>query len=244
MIRIILYLMKLLVALLFALFFSACQFNSGKTVTGSGNVKTENRNLSGFTGISVQRALEVEVEQSDKFEVVVEADDNILSHITTDVRNGILVIETDINNFDNVNKKKIRVKMPTVNSLESSSASFIKSKNTLIAENLTLDASSASRIEVSVESENLSCESSSGSTIEIQGKAIKLNADSSSGSTVNAKNLLTNDIIATSGSGSSINVHPILSLAAEASSGSSIHYNNVPKKLAKSTSSGGDVSQQ
>lgn len=244
MIRIILYLMKLLVALLFAIFFSACQFNSGKTVTGSGNVKTENRNLSGFTGISVQRALEVEVEQSDKFEVIVEADDNILSHITTDVRDGILVIETDINNFDNVNKKKIRVKMPTVNSLESSSAAFIKSKNTLITENLTLDASSASRIEVSVEAENLTLDSSSGSNIDIHGKAIKLNADASSGSQIDADDLMVNDIISSSSSGSSTSVYPILSLNAEASSGSSIHYFNVPKKLVKSTSSSGDVSQK
>lgn len=244
MIRIIIYLMKLLVALLFAVFFSSCQFSSGKTVTGSGNVKTENRNLSGFTGISVQRALEVEVEQSDKFEVVVEADDNLLSHITTDVRDGILVIETDINNFDNVNKKKIRVKMPTINSLESSSAASIKSKNTLITENLSLDASSASRIEVSVEAENLTLESSSGSNIDIHGKAIKLNAEASSGSQIEANDLLVNDIIASSSSGSSTSVHPILSLNAEASSGSSIHYFSVPKKLVKSTSSGGDVSQK
>lgn len=235
--------MKLIVALLFAIFFSACEFNTGKTITGSGNVKTENRNLSGFTGISVQRALEVEVEQSDKFEVVVEADDNILSHITTEIRDGILVIETDVNNFDNVNKKKIRVKMPKVNSLESSSSASIKSKNTLITENLTLDASSASRIEISVEAENLTLDSSSGSNIDIHGKALKLNADASSGSQIDADDLMANDIIASSSSGSSTSIHPILSLTAEASSGSSIHYFNIPKKLVKSTSSGGDVSQ-
>lgn len=244
MIRIIIYLMKLILVLLFSLFFSSCQINGGKTITGSGNVKTENRNLSGFTGISVQRALEVEVEQSDKFEVVVEADDNILSHITTEVRDGILVIETDINNFDNVNKKKIRVKMPNVASLESSSAASISSKNTLISENLTVDASSASSIEISVEVENLSLDSSSGSTINIHGKAIKLNSDASSGSEIDADDLMANDVIASSGSGSSTSVHPILSLTAEASSGSSIHYHNIPKKIAKSTSSGGDISQQ
>ena len=244
MIRIIIYLMKLIVALLCAIFFTACQFSTGKTVTGSGTVKTENRNLSDFKGISVQRALEVEVEQSDKFEVVVEADDNILPHITTEVRDGILVIETDINNFNNVNKRKIRVKMPKVTSLESSSASSIKSKNTLITENLTLDASSASKIEISVEAENLNCDSSSGSSIEVQGKALKLVSESSSGSSIIASDLLVNDVIANSGSGSTISVHPILSLNAEASSGSSINYNNVPKKLTQSTSSGGGISQQ
>lgn len=244
MIRLIIYFMKLILVLLFSIFFASCQFNTGKTVTGSGNVKTENRNLSDFTGISVQRALEVEVEQSDKFEVVVEADDNILSHITTEVRDGILVIETDINNFNNVNKKKIRVKMPNVKYLESSSASYIQSKNTLISENLTVDASSASKIEISVEAENLTLESSSGSSIEAHGKAIKLATESSSGSTIDANNLLVNDVIARSGSGSSTSVHPILSLNAEASSGSSINYHNIPKKLTQSTSSGGGISQQ
>jgi hypothetical protein len=244
MIRIIIYFMKLILALLFALFFSACQFNSGKTVTVSGTSKIENRNLSGFTGISVQRALEVVVEQSDKFEVIVEADDNILSHITTDIRDGILVIETDINNFDNVNKKKIRVKMPNVASLESSSASSIKSKNTLITQDLNIDSSSGSTIEISVEAENLTCDSSSGSTIELKGKALNLNADSSSGSTINAENLLVNDVTANSGSSGSVSVHPIVSLNAEASSGSHILYNIVPKKLVQSSSSGGSVSQK
>lgn len=236
--------MKLIIALLCAIFFASCNFNPGNSITGSGNIKTETRNVSNFTGISVHRALEVEIEQGDKFEVIVEADDNVLHHITTQVRDGILEIETDINSFDNVSAKKIRVRMPQVNSLEASSASSIKSKNTLISENLTLDASSASRIEISVESENLTCDSSSASTIEIRGKALKLNADSSSGSTINANELLANDIIATAASGSSTNVYPILSLNAEASSGSSINYKNVPKKLEQSTSSGGGISQQ
>lgn len=236
--------MKLIVALLCAIFFTACQFNPGKSVTGSGNTKTETRALKDFTGISASSSLEVEVEQADKFEVIVEADDNIINDIKTHVTDGVLIIETDINNFKNATTKKIRVKMPSIKSLETSSAATINSKNTIITEDLVVDSSSASKINISVEAENLTCDSSSGSTIEIHGKAIKLNSDSSSGSTINAQELLVNNVVATSASGSTTNVHPILSLAAEASSGSSISYNNVPKKLDQSTSSGGGISQK
>ena len=96
-------------------------------------------------------------------------------------------------------------------------------------------------VEVTIEADKAYCESSSGSQIIVKGKSISLETSSSSGSSIDAKELLSNDIIADASSGSSINLYPLRSLTAEASSGSNIIYYNSPKKLDKKTSSGGNI---
>jgi Putative auto-transporter adhesin, head GIN domain len=244
MIRIIIYFMKLIVALLFAIFFSSCNFNIERPITGSGNVTTETRTVGEFKGISVSNALEVEVEQADSYEVTVEADDNLQQHIITKVENGILVIETEIDNFRNIEAKKIKVRMPIISSLEATSASSIKGINVIKSEKLLVDSSSSGEIDIEVEADDITCNSSSASSIEIKGKALKINTDASSSGEIDADELLANDVIASSSSAGSISVHPILTLKAEASSGGSVTYNSIPRNnLIKDSSSGGSISK-
>ncbi|WP_306566766.1 head GIN domain-containing protein [Flavobacterium lindanitolerans] len=244
MIRIIIYLMKLIIALLFALFFSSCRYTNERTITGSGNVRVETRNVTGFKGINVSNALEVEVEQGDAYQVVVEADENLLSHIITRVENGILHIEADSNTFRNIDARKIKVKLPVIVSLEASSASKITSIGTLITEKLLVDASSAAGIDIAVEADELTCNSSSASSVDLKGKALKFKANSSSASEIDADQLLANDVIAVASSAATISAHPILTLDAEASSGGNISYNNTPRNtLKQNADSGGGISK-
>ncbi len=244
MIRIIIYFMKLIIALLFSIFFTSCMFTTDRAITGSGNVRTESRNIIDFKGISVSNALEVEVEQGDAYQVVVEADENLLSHITTTVENGILYIGTDINRFRNIDARKIKVKMPIIVSLEASSAAKITSTSTLITEKLLVDASSASGIDIAVEADEITCNSSSASSVDLKGKALRFKADSSSASEIDADELFANDVMANASSAATISAHPILTLDAEASSGGQVSYNIVPRNsLKQNADSGGSISK-
>jgi hypothetical protein len=239
--KIIVYITKTIVALLIALLVSSCQYDIGDSIKGSGKIATETRSISeDFTGIEVSRGIEVEITQNTSKTIEVKADDNIIEYILTTVEDGTLLITLD-KSIKNSSTKKVMVSMPIIESLRTSSGSSIESRNTLVVSKIEVKASSGSDIELKVEAENIQCESSSGSDIMIEGKALKLETSSSSGSDIDAKNLLTNDVIANSSSGSSISVHPILSLNAKASSGGDIIYYNNPKEINKKTSSGGDV---
>jgi len=68
-----------------------------KTVTGSGNVISETRNLSGFDSIDLQGSGNVSVAIGLGESVVVESDDNIVPLIVTRVQNGRLIIATQDN---------------------------------------------------------------------------------------------------------------------------------------------------
>jgi hypothetical protein len=236
---------KVIAATLLALSISSCNhnFNFGKSITGSGKVVTDKRNVAEFDKVTVSQGLECEVIYSDKSEVTVEADDNLINGIHTTVQNGTLKISSEYSNYINVVSKRIIVYMPKIVSLECTSGATLKSGNTLLGNDITLKSSSGSAIEAEVESDKVTLESSSGSEQKIIGKALKVYSASSSGSHIDANELLANEVFAQSTSGSSTSVHAAILLDGKASSGSSISYTNSPKEVRKEESSGGSVSK-
>ncbi|MBB1192716.1 DUF2807 domain-containing protein [Flavobacterium sp. SOK18b] len=241
MLKIITLITKFIVGVLIALLCTSCHFNFD-AVEGNGNVTTENRKITErFKSIEVNSGIDVEIEQSDKVEVIVETDENLQEYLTTEVENGTLVITFDKNLMNDADVKKVIVRMPVIDELEATSGATIVSKNTLKGENIRLNTSSAATMDLSIEADVVSCDTSSGSEIKVNGKALETKNTASSGSEINAYDLLTNAVRADVSSGASINVHPIVSLNAEASSGGVIHYDIQPKSIQKNTSSGGSV---
>lgn len=245
MLKIITIITKFVVVTIIALLFGACNFGDLNSIKGSGNVTTEQRKVSGdFTNVEVSDDLEVEIQQSDKLEITVIADDNIQKEIVTKIEDGVLTISSNYGNYSDMASKKVIVKMPIIEGLQASSSSRITNKLPLKGNSITVSSSSAANINVTLEYENIQLSSSSGSNQEIKGKALSVEVKASSGSEINANELLANEIVAKSSSGSSINISPIVSLQAKASSGSSITYHKIPKSIQKEEHSGGNISQE
>ena len=243
MIKVIVFCTKLVVTVAIALLFASCN-HTFEGIKGTGNVQIEQRKIGEiFTKISASRGLEVQVEQGNTVKVEVEADQNLLSHITTKVENGTLIISSDENIYSS-EKEIIRVTLPTLEGLETTSGSTISSKSILKGTKLRVKSDSGSEINANVEFDAITSESTSGSTITLSGKALKFTSASSSGSEIEATNLLANDVAAEATSGSSTDVHPGVSISAKASSGSSIDYFGSPKTVSKEESSGGSVSKE
>jgi hypothetical protein len=243
--RFVVFISKLIAATLAAISLTSCNhsIDFGNSITGSGNVITEKRNVTTFDKVTVSQGLECEVIFSDNLEVTIEADDNLIKGIHTTVQNGTLDISSEYDNYINVASKKIIVRMPKIVSLESTSGSTLKSGNTLNSDDITLKSSSGSTLEVNVEADKVTLETSSGSDQKVTGKALKAFTASSSGSHLDANGLLANEVFAQSSSGSSTLVNAAVLLDGKASSGSSISYINSPKEVRKEESSGGSVSK-
>ena len=246
MVKFVVFCTKIIAATIAATLFSSCHANVnwGEGLDGNGNVTTEKRKVEGnFSKVDVSHGLNVTLEQADTYFVEVEADQNLQEHITTKVENGTLFITAD-ENIDEAKAKNIRVKLPSLVALETTSGSSVSTKNTFNGTNIDVKTSSGSEADVSLEFDNVRCESSSGSSLIVKGKALKLTTDSSSGSEIDAQGLLVNEVVSESTSGSSTDVNPLVSLNAKASSGSSIDYSSSPKTVVKEESSGGSVSKE
>lgn len=242
MIKLILQISQVIIAVIIALLFGSCGFNS-KTIDGSGNVIKQDRKIAGaFTQITAEGGLDVYVIQGSTSSVVVEADDNLQAHIKTELKGSELKISTDVN-IGHADARMVTVTLPKVEAIGAHGGSTLKSKTILKAESLDLTSSSGSNMEVSVDAKNVSLDASSGSSLKASGKADELKTDASSGSSLHAEALAAKEVKAEASSGSTTTVNALDSLDADASSGSSINYVSTPKKLSANESSGGSVSQ-
>lgn len=90
--------------------------SSSSTTRGSGVPATETRELASFSGIELSGSNNVNVTVGGAQKVVVSADDNLLHHITTVVRNGRLVID-DTGSFSTSAPMRVDVTVPSVDTL-------------------------------------------------------------------------------------------------------------------------------
>ncbi len=208
---------------------------------GSGKIISEERKVDNFTKIDVGGDIKVDITQGTEFSVLVEADDNVLPYIKTEVNGETLEINL-VHNY-NVSNAHIEVKivMPKVQGIDASASAEIYAENVLdAAGDIHLSTSSSASIVAAVNAAKISLESSSAGKITVSGKCKELKTDASSGSEITALKLLSENGNADASSGAEINIFCSVYLNAEASSGGSIVYSGNPK-LDVNMNSGGSV---
>jgi len=102
----------------------ACDIPLGvRTVRGSGNVVTEERQVSGFDSVALSGVGRVVITQGDEEALTIETDDNLMRYIETEVRNGTLELRLARNTIPIPSQSIVfRVSVVDLTSLDSSGA--------------------------------------------------------------------------------------------------------------------------
>ncbi|WP_165748123.1 head GIN domain-containing protein [Cellulophaga sp. Z1A5H] len=235
-------LVRIAITLALSVFLTSCgmdikigEFGSG--VKGNGIVTKDSRPVNeDFTVISASEGLEVIVTQAAIFEITVEADENIIALIGTDINNNVLKIHA-IENIGNATKK-VYVSLPNISEIKSASGANLTAKNTIKSERLTIDSSSGSLVNLKVVTDNLDIDASSGANIKIIGETGNATIDASSGSNVSANELATKFCDAEASSGANVAINVSKTLHADASSGGNISYSGKAQVDTKKNVSG------
>src|SRR5829696_5427346 len=100
--------------------------------TGSGNVVSESRNVSGFTKIDLSGAGEVTIDQNGTEALTIEAEDNLMPKLTSEVVDGTLRLGEKSNLTINLTKPvKYQVSVKDLSGL------MISGSGTVTAANIT-----------------------------------------------------------------------------------------------------------
>ena len=190
---------------------------------GSGHIVTESRDVSDFSGIDVGGIYKVDVTAQKDFAVKIEADDNLLPLIRTEVDGDVLKIESD-SKISPTSQILVHIFAPDITSLEVSGAAAVDVKD--------LDNSS------------LSVDSSGASKINVAGKTDKLTVDISGATRVDAEALEAEDATVDASGASHVNVNVSGSLRTDASGASKIVYSGTPANIEKKTSGASSVSHK
>ncbi len=207
-------------------FSNSCGFNSFKNfsgIQGSGTSKTEMRNVDGFTKIDASGAVNVEVAVGSGFAVEVQADDNLLANIKTEVSGDTLKIYSE----DRISSKtriNVKISMPAIEGLEISGASSANVAN--------------------VEADSLELKASGASKIKIEGEAKTLEANASGASSIDAEKLKVEDANVEASGASSATVLAINDLDLNASGASKISYVGEPKNIKQDSSGASSIKKK
>ncbi len=230
------------------------------------DIKTENRKTGPFTSIDVSTGIKLFLSQGNTQSIKVEADDNIIGDLKTQVSGNTLRIYMDHHDsgtWNNVRVLKVYVTCPELNSLVTGSGSRTEVAGTwkakggfdleassgssitmaLHASSLKCESSSGSSVDVTVTADKLRLTSSSGSTIRIEGSGTLLNAEASSGSSIKSQNLKVEKCVAVASSASTVRVNVSKELDASATSVARVSYTGRPAKIERNVSSLGKVSE-
>ncbi len=226
-----------------ALILSSCNFNINTGESGNGNVVTEERSVTeDFNEVRGSAGLDVYLTQGDENKIVVEADENLLQYIETDIEGGKLHITTS-ENIGRSKAKKIYVTFKELTNIEASSGADVTGNSVIKSENLTLKSSSGADLKVEVFAKELTAKSSSGADLEVSGKASSLKADASSGSEIDAKQLLVINCNAEASSGAEVTVSVKEKLETHVSSGGNVNYYGNPVSVNSNKSNSGSVNK-
>jgi hypothetical protein len=216
-------------------------YSCNPSVKGSGNIITEKRNTGNFTGISTASSIYVEVKIGSTYEVIVEADDNVLSLVKTTVDGGVLKVRyADNTSLRNANVK-VLVIVPTLEKLYASSSGSIVVEGTLAnVQKIELNCSSSANIDATVDAPTVDAECSSSGEINLSGRTQTFKVDVNSSGDIDAEDLLSETTIAEASSSGTANVHASVKLQGKANSSGTIRYKG-GASVTKTESSSGSV---
>lgn len=200
-----------------------CSIVNIKGVEGSGNAKSETRNVSDFKKIEANGAVELTIDAQKDFSVEIEADDNLLQMIKTEVSGNTLKISTD-GKISPKTKISLKISMPELSGLDLNGASGAVVSN-VKTDSMKLVANGASKIKIS-------------------GTAAKLESDANGASTIDAEGLTVTDADVKANGASKTTVSAVNDLKADANGASTIYYTGEPKNLQPNSSGASSVKKK
>ena len=232
---------RILISMIIVFAIHSCTMGQIKPkLTGSGKVVTKERKASYFNAVKVSSGIDVYLTQGNKESITVEADDNLHEYIRTEIKNNTLKVYSDAN-IRKAKAKKVYVTIKDVEKISASSAGDIFGENTIKTNELSLSASSAGDIRLSVVVDILNCNISSSGDIRLEGSADELKADLSSAGDLNAYDLKTRIATVSTSSAGDAKIFVTEKLKATASSAGDIYFMGDPKQVDGHSSSAGGI---
>lgn len=192
------------------------------TIKGNQKVTTEERTVDNFDAVSVSSGIDLYLTQGNTNTLKLEADENLMKHIKTEVKNGTLKIYSD-ETLSDAKSLKAHLTFKALEKISGSAGADVFTENTLKADEMKVNMSSGSDLKMTLESSEANFNMSSGSDAIVKyiGENLTINASSGSDFEINADEL--DELVLDISSGSDVKLHgSAATLKVNASSGSDL----------------------
>lgn len=204
------------------------------STSGHKEVITQDRQVPSFHAVKVSGGLDVELSQGNTQKLQVEADKDIISHIRTEVTDGVLNIYREKDGYIKISTGvKIRLTFQNLDAITAEGGCEIKSLGKINFSTLKLDLSGGCDLMLDCKADMIICDLSGGCKAEFKGEAVNCNINGSGGCEVKASELkLKNCAIDASGA-SEVTVNVTGDLSITANGASDVTYYGNPAKVSR-----------
>jgi len=212
----------------------------GERINGSGNVSTETRTVGDFHKIALKGSMDIEFTQGPDRGIVIEAEDNLLPFIKTEVDDEELVVDIR----DNVSLKshngiRVKVTAPDVYQLVLAGSGNMKLINTLQNEEpIRLKLVGSGNVEGAVNSPEVKVSSAGSGNISLSGETKNLDVDIAGSGDFEGKDLHTEHTKVTIAGNGNADVHASVKLEANLVGSGDVSYTGSPEISSKIAGSG------
>ncbi len=203
---------------------SSCRLNC---VHGSGNQTTETRKVSDFTKIDISGEFKVTLKQDSSSSLTINADDNLLKYIKTEVNNGKLRIYSK-RSLCSSGELTVSVGIRDIKEVDASGAVSVTSDGKINAGDMHFGLSGATKITMDLNAANVSTEGSGATKMNLTGQATSHSVDLSGVGKIEAFDFVVGNYnIETSGA-SKCDINVLNTLNVHSSGASHIKYRGNP----------------
>lgn len=207
---------------------------------GSGNVVRQERNVSTFDALEVSGSFDVYLSQGSTQSVILEADDNLMDNIKTEVFGSTLKIETK-KPIRNAKSLKVYITVATMKRIDVSGAVNIQTQTKFTQDALSLEISGATDAKLDLAVQKLEVNSSGGCDLKLSGYATNFAIDGSGAVDIKAYDMLSEVVsIEISGAGNA-QVSVTKELKANISGAADVRYKGNPAKVWSDVSGAGSI---
>ena len=215
---------------------------NGKSVEGSGNIITEERDVSEFNRVHLKGSGKVILAQAEQQSLQIKTDDNIMPMIETTVSGKKLTISHGKHRL-RPTAFEVFITVENLEGVSISGSGDITSKGRFIADNFYSTISGSGDIDLEVEAGSLKSAISGSGSINLSGKAGDYNASISGSGKINSFDLEAKDVsVSISGSGD-CRVSASETLDATISGSGDVYYKGRPQINTRISGSGSLKSQ-
>ena len=196
------------------------------TLTGSGNLVTQEEAITGFDKVDVSHSFKVDISQGDAFSVVIRVDDNLVEHLQVVKQGSTLKIGLKDNRDFIISNATMEaeVTMPKLTGLDASGASHANITGFQSTEDLILDISGSSSLAGDISAGDVSIDLSGSSEATLSSSGQDLTLDVSGSSELDLSDFPVADAKIDAGGASTATVNASGRLDVDASGASNVYY--------------------
>ncbi|MDZ7849125.1 MAG: head GIN domain-containing protein [Owenweeksia sp.] len=209
-------------------------------INGNGTIKKETRETAPFSKLEINGSYDVQIVPANYSSLTVVADENLLPHIESYVKDGKLHVSSK-KKFGRYRQLSLQLTMKDFKGIEASGATKIKSKGSLKGDQIELDFDGAVEAFLEINADKLKGDFSGASELNLRGNVNEMELEISGATEINAEELKSRTCrLEMSGAGEAV-VYVTEKLDIDVSGAGNVRYRGNPAEVKQNISGAASI---